>query len=92
MWNDCGDGPTWKLRDSRSGDEAAQQQSGFGAFKRCSLVASDERENGSRTLAPVHLGDVVPTSKDVGELPSVEDTIDVAREEKKRTCCRSIKE
>ena len=49
-------------------------------------------ENGTRTIAPVDLGDAVPTSKDLSELPSVEDTIDVAREEKKRTCCRAIKE
>ena len=29
---------------------------------------------------PVDLGDAVPTSKELSELPSVEDTIDVARE------------
>ena len=32
-------------------------------------------------MAPVDLGDAVPTSKDLSELPSVEDTIDVARED-----------
>ena len=36
-----GDGPTWKLRDSRSSDEAARQQSGFGTLERCLLDASD---------------------------------------------------
>ena len=38
-------------------------------------------ENGTRTVAPVDLGDAVPTSKDLSELPSVEDTMDVARED-----------
>ena len=37
--------------------------------------------NGTRTIAPVDFGDAVPTSKDLRELPSVEDTIDVARED-----------
>ena len=32
-------------------------------------------------MAPVDLGDSVPTSKVLSELPSVEDTIDVARED-----------
>ena len=36
------DGATWKLRDSRSGNET-RQQSGLGAFKQCVLDASDER-------------------------------------------------
>ena len=39
------------------------------------------RKNGTRTIAPVDLGDAVPTSKDLSELPSVEDTIEVARED-----------
>ena len=38
-------------------------------------------ENGTSTVALVDMGDVVPTSKDLSELPSVEDTIDVARED-----------
>ena len=38
-------------------------------------------ENGTRTVAPVDLRDTVPTSKDLSELPSVEDTIDVATED-----------
>ena len=38
-------------------------------------------ENGTGTVASVDLGDAVPTSKDLSELPSVEDTIDVARED-----------
>ena len=56
-------------------------------------------ENGTSTMALVDLGDAVPTSKDLRELPSVEDTIDVAREDAeanvptavttpKRTWCR----
>ena len=32
-------------------------------------------------MAPVDLGDAVLTPKDLSELPSVEDTIDVARED-----------
>ena len=38
-------------------------------------------ENGTSTVAPVDLGDVVPTTKDLSELPSVDDAIDVARED-----------
>ena len=38
-------------------------------------------ENGTKTVAPVDLGDPVPTSKSLNELPSVEDTIDVVRED-----------
>ena len=38
-------------------------------------------ENGTSTVARVDLGDAVLTSKDLSELPSVEDTIDVARED-----------
>ena len=38
-------------------------------------------ESGTRTVALVNLGDAVPTSKDLSELPSVEDTIDVGRED-----------
>ena len=38
-------------------------------------------ENGTSTVAPVELGHAVPTSKDLSDLPSVEDTIDVARED-----------
>ena len=38
-------------------------------------------ENGTSTVAPVDLGDAVLTSKDLSELPSVEDTVDVARED-----------
>ena len=38
-------------------------------------------KNGTSTVALVDLGDAVPTSKDLSELPSVEDTIDVARED-----------
>ena len=41
--NDCGDGLTWRLHDSRPRNEAAWQQSGFGALERCLLVVSDER-------------------------------------------------
>ena len=37
--------------------------------------------NGTRTIAPIDLGNAVPTSKDLSELPSVEDTVDVARED-----------
>ena len=36
-------------------------------------------KNGTSTVAPVDLQDAVPTSKDLSELPSVEDTIHVAR-------------
>ena len=36
-------------------------------------------ENGASTVALVDAGDAVPTSKDLSGLPSVEDTIDVAR-------------
>ena len=36
-------------------------------------------ENGTKTVASVDLGDTVPTSKSLNELPSVEDTIDVVR-------------
>ena len=38
-------------------------------------------ENGTRTVAPVDLGDAVPTSKDLSELPPVKNTIDVAWED-----------
>ena len=39
-------------------------------------------ENGTSTVAPTDLGNAVPTSKDLSELPSVEeDTVDVARED-----------
>ena len=38
-------------------------------------------ENDTSTVALVDLGDAVPASKDLSELPSVEDTIDVARED-----------
>ena len=38
-------------------------------------------ENGTRTVAPFDLGDAAPTSKDLSELQSVEDTIDIARED-----------
>ena len=38
-------------------------------------------ENGTRTVALVDLGDAVATSKDPSELPTVEDAIDVARED-----------
>ena len=34
-------------------------------------------ENGTSTVAPVDLGDAVPTSKDLSVLPSLEHTIDV---------------
>ena len=57
-WNDCGDGSTWKLRDSRS-----------------SWMRLTRGENGMSSVAPVDLGDAVPTSKDLSELPSVEDAI-----------------
>ena len=45
-------------------------------------------ENGTSTVALVDLGDAVPTSKDLSGLPSVVDTIDVARETQKQTCLR----
>ena len=32
-------------------------------------------------MAPVDLGDAVPTSENLSDLPTVEDTIDVARED-----------
>ena len=38
-------------------------------------------ENGTSTVAPVDLGDAVPTSENLSDLPTVEDTIDVARED-----------
>ena len=38
-------------------------------------------DNGTSAVAPVDLGDAVPTSKDLSVFPSVEDTIDVARED-----------
>ena len=38
-------------------------------------------ETGTKTVALVDLGDAVPISKDLSELPSVKDTIDVARED-----------
>ena len=42
---------------------------------------SDERENGTCNVAPVDLRDAVPTSENLSDLPTVEDTIDVARED-----------
>ena len=81
-WNDCSDGSTWKLRDSRPIDEAAWQQSGFGAFQRRLLDASDKRGRTTRVLGLLSTWrDAVPASKDLCELPSVEDAIDVARED-----------
>ena len=50
-------------------------------LERCLLAVSDERENGTSTVAPVDLGDAVPTSENLSDLPTVEDTIDVARED-----------
>ena len=38
-------------------------------------------EDGTSTVAPVDLGDAVPTSENLSDLPTVEDTIDVARED-----------
>ena len=38
-------------------------------------------ENGTSTVAPVLLGDAVPTPENLSELPTVKDTIDVARED-----------
>ena len=38
-------------------------------------------EKGTSAVAPVDLGDAVPTSKDLSELPSFEDTTDFARED-----------
>ena len=38
-------------------------------------------ENGTSTVAPVDLWDAVPTSENLSDLPTVEDTIDVARED-----------
>ena len=38
-------------------------------------------ENGTSTVAPVDLGDAVPTSENLSDLLTVEDTIDVARED-----------
>ena len=38
-------------------------------------------ENGTKTVAPVDQGDAVPTSKSLIELLSVEDTIDVVKED-----------
>ena len=38
-------------------------------------------ENGTRLVAPVGVGEAVPTSQNMSELSSVEDTIDVARED-----------
>ena len=38
-------------------------------------------ENGPSTVAIVDMGDAVPTPKDLSELTSFEDTIDVARED-----------
>ena len=38
-------------------------------------------ENGTSTAAPVDLGDAVPTSENLSDLPTVEATIDVARED-----------
>ena len=51
-----GDGATWKLRDSRSGNEAARQLSGLGAFKRCILHASDERRKRHEDNCPCRPG------------------------------------
>ena len=42
---------------------------------------SSRGENGTQLIAPVDLGEAVPTSQDLSEPPSVEDTIDVARED-----------
>ena len=38
-------------------------------------------ENGTSSVAPVDLRDAVPTSENLSDLPTVEDTIDVARED-----------
>ena len=38
-------------------------------------------ENGTSTVTLVDLGDAVPTSENLSDLPTVEDTIDVARED-----------
>ena len=54
--NDCGDGPTWKLRDSRPRNETAWQQSGFGALERCLLVVSDERGKRHEYCGPCRPG------------------------------------
>ena len=48
-------------------------------------------ENGTSTVAPVDLGDAVPTSKDLSELPSVEDTIDVAGEDAEANVPTAVK-
>ena len=38
-------------------------------------------ENGTSTVAPVDLGNAVPTSENLSDLPAVEDTIDIAMED-----------
>ena len=38
-------------------------------------------ENGTSTVVPIDLGDAVPTLENLSDLPTVEDTIDVARED-----------
>ena len=45
-------------------------------------------ENGTSTVAPVCLGDAMPTSKDLSELRSDEDTIDVQGRKQKQPCPR----
>ena len=80
-WNDGGDGSAWKLHDSRSSDEAARQQSGFRAVQWRLLDAPDGREERHEYCASFDLRDAVSTSEDLSELPSVEETIDVARED-----------
>ena len=53
-------------------------KSGFGALERCLLTRV---EHGARTVAPVDLGDVGTASENLSDLPTVEDAIDVARED-----------
>ena len=47
-------------------------------------------ENGTSIVAPVDLGDAGPTSKDLSELPFVEGTIDVAREDAEANVLSSV--
>ena len=63
-------------------DVAAGQQSGFRAFQWRLLDASDEKGERHEYCGLLSTcEDAVLASKDLSELPSVEDTIDVARED-----------
>ena len=76
--NDSGDGPTWKFRDvTKPPGSNLDMEHSNGAYWLCLT----RWENGTSTVAPVDLGDAVPTSENLDDLPTVEDTINVAKED-----------